>query len=63
MAKRKQSVDRWVMANNSGHFSQDEHGASFSEDLADAYVFVRRPVRTEAVRAVEVTVTIVRGAE
>lgn len=61
MAKRKESVERWVMVNGQGDYSRDEFGSQFSEELADAYVFIEKPRKTEAVRPVDVTVSIKRS--
>lgn len=63
MPKRNETVTRWLLANKRGHFSIDVEGSQFNEELEDAYVFVSEPPRSEAVHPVEVTVTIVRGAD
>ena len=61
MPKRTESVGRWVLVDNNSHFAIDEHGSQFSEDLADAYIFISRPAQTVAVRPEDVTMTLTRG--
>jgi len=63
MPKRAETVDRWVLADNRGHYAVDQEQSQFSEHLADAYVFVAKPRNTIAVHAVEVTLKVVPGAE
>lgn len=62
MPKRPETVRRWLLANNQGHFAIDAEGSQFREELEEAYVFVAQPRRTVAVHPVEVIVTIVPGA-
>jgi hypothetical protein len=61
MAKRAESVDRWVMVDNNGHYSRDEFASQFSEELAEAYIFIARPKQTVAVRPEEVTVSLTKS--
>jgi hypothetical protein len=61
MAKRAESVERWVAIDNAGHYSTDDNFGNFSEHFAEAYVFLAKPKRTVAVRPIPVRVSIVPG--
>jgi hypothetical protein len=61
--RHKESVGRWLLVDNFGHYSVDEYGSQFSEKLAEAYVFSERPRKTIAVRAVPVILSLIRGAD
>lgn len=56
--KRAESVERWVMVDNNGQYAIDLYGSQFTEELAEAYIFVSRPVENIALRWVSVTVTL-----
>jgi hypothetical protein len=63
MPKRSDTVRRWVLVDRQGRYSVDADGGQFSEELADAYVFVGRVRQSEFLRMQAVTVTVVRQTE
>jgi hypothetical protein len=61
MSKRRTGpVRRWVLVDAQGRYACDANGSQFSEDLADAHVFVGRTRESEGLRMEEVTLTLSR---
>jgi hypothetical protein len=56
-------VKRWVMVDGQGRYSVDADGGRFSEELADAHVFVGHVRHSDYVRMLAVTVSVVRQTE